>query len=70
VPIIVVFTKYDNLVDDVMFNSDTPEFAEHDEKVEAAARARLNELCIKPLRDHIHEKLDIPCIPVSSEWNN
>ncbi|KAF8797604.1 hypothetical protein BYT27DRAFT_7228955 [Phlegmacium glaucopus] len=65
-PIIAIFTKYDKLVDDVMFNSGT--FAEHDENVEAAARARLAELCIKPFKDHIREKTHIPGIPVSSEY--
>ena len=69
VPIIAIFTKYDALVDHIIYHSDDV-FTEHDEKVEAEARTKLDELCIKPFTQKIGKKTNIPSIPVSSECGN
>ena len=68
VPIIAIFTKYDNLVDHICF------FENPGQKTKAEllpkASARWEELCVKPFKAKISGNTSIPVIRVSSECDN
>jgi hypothetical protein len=64
VPIIAIFTKYDQLVDHIdIFENPERNF----EKAKAKAQVRLEELCFKPFKEQISGRTKIPHIAVSSE---
>ena len=65
-PIIAIFTKYDKLVDHFFFLDSSVTGLD---EAKARAKARLNELCVKPFKEQIVKK-NIPEIPVSSECDN
>jgi len=71
VPIIVVFTKYDLLVDKFDMEAEFDDTLSEDEseaQVRAAAKDTFNATCVLPLMDGAVNGREIPYTNVSSEW--